>query len=70
MSVCQYWKLSDINLAEGAHRAFVGSDIETKRRMINFVFQNLQLNGGNLEYSLREPFDMFANAHTRSEWLC
>ena len=36
--------------------------------MINFVFQNLKLNGKKLETSLRFPFDIFEKTTTSTEW--
>ncbi len=36
--------------------------------MLNFVFQNLKLNGCMLDYTLRFPFDIFEKTTTRTEW--
>jgi hypothetical protein len=36
--------------------------------MLNFVFQNLKLNGQKLEFTLRFPFDIFKKTNTRIEW--
>ena len=51
--------VSTLKLASGAGKAFKGSDIEEKRKMINLVFSNLELNGHKLVYTLRPPFDAF-----------
>ena len=58
-----------INIASEAHETFVGSEIPQKRQMLNFIFQNLKLNGQKLEYDLRFPFDIFEKTSTRLEWL-
>ena len=48
-----------ISLASEAYETFKGSEMPEKRKMINFVFQNLQLRGKKLETSLCFPFDIF-----------
>ena len=57
-----------LELGRKAHELFVGSNNEGKRRLINFVFSNLQLNGQKLQFSLRKPFDMFIKATDIGEW--
>jgi hypothetical protein len=57
-----------INLASEAYDTFKSSEISQKRKMLNFVFQNLKLNGCKLELTLRFPFDIFEKTTTRSEW--
>lgn len=57
-----------LELAQKAHQLFVGSNNAGKRRLINFVFSNLRLNGQKLEFFLRKPFDLFLNAETFQEW--
>ena len=57
-----------INLASEAYETFKGSEMPQKRKMLNFVFQNLKLNGQKLEFTLRCPFDIFKKATTRIEW--
>ncbi len=52
-----------------AYELFESSKIEQKRKLINYVFSNLELEGVTLRYSLRKPFDLMANCSTRSEWL-
>ncbi len=47
---------------------FQGSTIEEKRNLINFVFANLELKPGKLEYTLRPPFDVFVNLGKNEEW--
>ncbi len=57
------------NLANKASELFESSKTSEKRELINFVFSNLSLRGKELEYTLRQPFDMMVNLSTRSEWL-
>ena len=57
-----------INFASEAYETFKGSEISKKRKMLNFVFQNLKLNGQKLEFILRFPFDIFQKTTTRIEW--
>ena len=58
-----------INFASEAYETFKGSETSKKRKMLNFVFQNLKLNGQKLEFTLRFPFDIFQKTTTRTEWL-
>jgi hypothetical protein len=60
--------LALINLASGALDIFKGSDADQKREFLNFVFQNLQLRGKKLEYSMRYPFSEFAKCSRIEEW--
>lgn len=57
-----------LGLTRQAHEMFIGSNNEGKRRLINFVFSNLSLNGATLEYTLRKPFDQFVKATDRQVW--
>ena len=57
-----------INLASEAYETFKGSEMPQKRKMLNFVFQNLKLNVQKLEFTLRFPFDIFKKTNTRIEW--
>ncbi|WP_341762381.1 recombinase family protein [Candidatus Tisiphia endosymbiont of Melanophora roralis] len=57
-----------ITLASEAYETFKGSEMPQKRKMINFVFQNLKLRGKKLETSLRFPFDIFEKTTTCTEW--
>ncbi len=57
-----------INIATGALDDFKGSDVTRKRELLNFVFQNLQLRGKKLEYTMRYPFSEFAKCSKLEEW--
>lgn len=46
-----------LSLAQRATEIFESSEIEEKRQLLQFVFQNLELNGKNLVYKLKTPFD-------------
>ena len=41
---------------------------EEKRKLIDFVFQNLELKGQKLEFTLRPPFDQFVKCTKNGEW--
>jgi hypothetical protein len=58
-----------ISLASRAYEIFESSKIEEKRRLINFMFSNLRMNGQKLEYALNTPFDLMAKPTTYQEWL-
>ena len=58
-----------------AYELFEGSKIEQKRRLINFVFLNLKLNGEplarrsqKLEYILRSTFNLIVNLDSHPSW--
>ena len=46
----------------------MGSEMERKRRLIAFVFQNLRLDGGKLLFDAVKPYDMLLKYNYRSEW--
>lgn len=52
--------ISLIELASNAAEIFKGSNTEGKRKLINFVFSNLEL--------MRPPFDMFVKCTEIEEW--
>ena len=47
---------------------FESSHLEQKRRIISFVFANLQMNGKKLEFTMRKPFDAIMNIKENEEW--
>ena len=57
------------NLANKASELFESSKTTEKRELINFVFSNLSLRGAELEYTLRQPFNMMVNLTDRASWL-
>ncbi len=57
-----------LQLVSGAGKTFKGSTVEEKRKLINLVFDNLELNGQKLVYTLRSPFDAFVKTAKTGEW--
>ena len=57
-----------LELGRKAHDLFLRSNNAGKRRLLGFVFSNLQLNGQKLQFSLRKPFDLYVKAGDIGEW--
>lgn len=57
-----------VSLASGSLGKFRSSNIAEKREIMNFVFQNLRLNGKKLEYTMRSPFNLFQECTKMEEW--
>ena len=57
-----------LELGRKAHELFISSNNSGKRRLLGFVFSNLSLKGGELQFSLRKPFDLYAKATDIGEW--
>ena len=57
-----------LDLASRAGKTFKGSTIEEKRKLINLVFDNLELKGQKLAYTLYPPFDAFIETAKNGEW--
>ena len=51
-----------LRLASKAKDLFESSEVEEKRQLLNFVFQNLVLDGEKLAHTLREPFSIIMRA--------
>ena len=47
---------------------FASSKTEQKRRLLGFVFSNLQMEGLTLRYSLRKPFEVLRQVPHIPEW--
>jgi len=60
--------VSALKLASGAGAAFRGSTTEEKRKLINLVFDNLELKGAKLEFKLLPPFYAFIKTVKTGEW--
>ena len=60
--------INTLQLASGAGKTFKSSTLEEKRKLIDFVFQNLELKGQKLVYTLRPPFDQFVKTAKGGEW--
>jgi len=50
------------SLAKRARQIFESSEVEEKRQLLNFVFQNLELKDKKLSTHYREPFKMIKDA--------
>ena len=59
-----------MKVAMGAHKAFMSSNTEEKRELLNFVFSNLSLKGATLCHSYNFPFDSFQNMDDCANWRC
>jgi len=46
-----------LNLAKKAYEIFQSSEVEEKRQLLNFLLQNLTLDGKKLNFELKTPFD-------------
>jgi site-specific DNA recombinase len=51
-----------LSLASRARDIFESSEVDEKRQLLNFVFQNLELKDKKLSVTLREPFKMIKDA--------
>jgi site-specific DNA recombinase len=58
-----------LSIASKAYELFESSNIEQKRKLINYVFSNLELEGATLRYSLKKPFDLMVDCTTYNDWL-
>ncbi len=58
-----------MRLASRAREIFESSEVEEKRQLLNFVLQNLQLDGEKLAHTFREPFSMIMKAKGMSKWM-
>ncbi|HSQ97142.1 MAG TPA: recombinase family protein, partial [Rickettsiales bacterium] len=57
-----------VSLASKAYEIFESSKIEEKRQLINFMFSNLRLNGTELKFSLKQPFNLMVNLSSWINW--
>jgi site-specific DNA recombinase len=65
-----YFKASNLlKLAQNAHKLFESAQIEQKRKLFNFVFQNSMMRGKKLELSMKTPFDTMLLCHETNNWL-
>ena len=58
-----------LSIANKAYELFESTKIEQKRKIINYVFSNLELEGATLCCHLRKPFDLMVYCSSHSEWL-
>lgn len=58
-----------LRLAKRAYTIFKSSDPMRKRAFVNFLFQNCQLTGKKLTFTLKKPFQAAVVAHERNNLL-
>ncbi len=58
-----------LNLAKDAPKLFIKANQEQKRSMINLVLSNLRLDGNQLRWEYKKPFEMMAFCNKSSNWL-
>jgi site-specific DNA recombinase len=57
-----------LSLAQRSRDLFESSEIPEKRQLINFVFQNLKLDGKTVQYKLKTPFLRVLEANSSNVW--
>jgi site-specific DNA recombinase len=57
-----------LKLCRDALELFESSKMEEKRKILNFVFWNLKLDGKNLQYKLKTPLDKVYSANLHHTW--
>ena len=57
-----------LELASRAYELFERSETAQKRKLINFLFTNLQMDGSKLSYALRSPFNELVKLPDNQEW--
>ena len=55
-----------LDIASRSYSLFKSSGIETKRKILKLVFPNFYLDGKNLSYDIRKPFDLFVKGSNHS----
>lgn len=55
-----------LDIASRSYSLFKSSGIETKRKILKLVFPNFYLDGQNLSYDIRKPFDLFIKGSNHS----
>jgi len=58
-----------LNLAKRAKEIFISSKVDEKRQLLNFLLQNLTLEGKKLNFELKTPFDTVFQASKCSNML-
>lgn len=53
-----------LDVASRSYSLFKSSGIDTKRKILKLVFPNFYLDGQNLSYDIRKPFDLFIKRST------
>lgn len=58
-----------LSLASRAHELFRISKLDQKREILNLVLSNCTINGENLCYDLKKPFDTILECVSCNAWL-
>lgn len=58
-----------VSLAARASDLFKSSKTEEKRQLIKYVFSNFEIDGKNVGFSIRKPFDKLLNLSKGQDWL-
>ncbi len=57
-----------LSLTQRASEIFESSEPEEKRQLLDFILQNLQLDGKKLMFKVKTPFDGVLSANTTHNW--
>ncbi len=57
-----------LSLAQRAPEIFESSEPEEKRQLVNFVFQNLELDGRKLLFKTKTPFERVLEYQSTHNW--
>lgn len=57
-----------LSLADNALEYLKSSKVEQKREILNLVLSNLELNDGNLNYTVNSPFNLLLDSSNHKEW--
>lgn len=57
-----------LELCSKAYELFKSSEVERKRQLLKFLFTNLTIKGGKLDYSLNRPFDQMLVLGKMKKW--
>ncbi|MFA5935049.1 MAG: recombinase family protein [Candidatus Paceibacterota bacterium] len=58
-----------LNLAKNALKLFESSEVLEKRAILNYLLQNCVVNGKNIEFSLRSPYNSILDLAYQPTWL-
>lgn len=57
-----------LSLADNALEYLKSSKVEQKREILNLVLSNLELNDGNLSYTVNSPFNLLLDSSNHKVW--
>ena len=57
-----------LNVANTAYKIFKSGDYLEKRKILNKVLSNLQLEGDQLRWKLKKPYELMAFCNNNSTW--